>query len=149
MRLLCRFDLQSMLDQTQKAITAIQIENFFPRDDFKPRKRSQCAERTRLLEESVTASMDELQRLHHEFDFANATATELQIALHRVRPGDLAFNPALDGGDLVEQIRGRTPRINERLMLPQKLVSQFSTAGDCARFNQRDPFPSFAKARII
>ena len=59
------------------------------------------------------------------------------------------LNSSFDLCDFIEQVWCWAARINERLMLAQKFVSQLAIAGDSPRFDQRDPFPGFAETRVI
>src|SRR6476661_7062275 len=94
-------------------------------------------------------SIDELQRLHDEFDFANAADAKLDVAMELVRSNYVAFNAALDVCDLFEQIRSRALRINKRLMLPQEFIRKFAAAGDASRLDECEAFPCFAETGII
>ncbi len=79
--------------------------------------------------------VDELKCLHHELDFANAAAAELDVAFKLVWSDHIALDASLDVGNLIEQIGGRALWINKRLMLPQEFISQLPTAADSARFD--------------
>src|SRR5205823_11455435 len=94
-------------------------------------------------------SVDELQCLHDQFDFANAADAELDVTLELVPANYITFNAEFDIGDLIEQIGGCALWINERLMLPQEFVRQFAAAGDSARLDQREALPGFAETGII
>src|ERR1051326_7850738 len=93
--------------------------------------------------------MNELQRLDHELDFANAAAAEFHIALKRAQAHDVSLDSPFDVRNFVEQVRRRTARINKRLMLPKEFVGQFAIPRDAARLDQRHALPGFAKAGII
>jgi len=98
----------------------------------------ECLERfqgTWLLQESVTRAMDKLECLHDELDFANSTATKLDVMLQLVRAHNVALDPPLDARDFVEKIRCWATRVNKGLVLSQKFVSQFAAATDAARFD--------------
>ena len=149
MGLLLSFNLQTMLGPAEKPIRAIKIDNFISRNQFElgqTLERLQCAW---LLQEGVPRSVDKLQRLYNEFDFANTTAAKFDVPLQFALSDDIAFDSPFDIGDLVQQIRRRTFRVNERLMLPQEFVSELATARNSPSLNQRQPFPSFAESTII
>jgi len=80
--LLFCFDLQAMLNQAEKSITSIKIENLVSRNQIEPRQSLQGPERAGVLEEGISSTVNELQRLHDEFDLADSTPAELEVALH-------------------------------------------------------------------
>src|SRR5260370_25244594 len=97
----------------------------------------------------MTRAVDELKRLHDKLDLANATSAKLDVALKLVRADYVLLHASLDPGNLVEQIRPWTLRVNERLMLTQKFVSQLATADAPARLDQHTAVPGFAELRVI
>ena len=149
MGLLLSFNLQTMLGPAEKPIRAIKIDNFISRNQFElgdTLERLQCAW---LLQKGVPRSVDKLQRLHNEFNFANTTATKFNIPLQFALSYDIPLDSSFDIGDLVQQIRRRTFRVNERLMLPQEFVSELATASNSSSLDQRQAFPSFPEPTII
>ena len=78
-----------------------------------------------------------------------AESAELDVATEVFLSDDIALDAPLDAGDLVEQIRRRTTGINERLMLPQKFVSQLTATGYSACLDECKPFPCFAEPGVI
>ena len=66
----------------------------------------------------MTCTVNELERLHDEFDLANAANAKFDVALEFVGSHHVALNAPLDIGDLVEQIGRGAPGIDKRLMLP-------------------------------
>src|SRR5437870_11433047 len=104
MGLLLSFNLQTMLCPAKKPISAIKVDNFISRNQFElgeTLERLQCAW---LLQKGMPRSVDKLERLHNEFDFANSAAAKLDVALQFILPDDIAFNSSFDIGDLVQQI---------------------------------------------
>src|SRR5439155_26327921 len=97
----------------------------------------------------MTRSVDKLQSLHDEFDLANPSASKLHVAFQLIRADDVALDAPLDTGDFVQQVGRCAFGVNERLMLPQKFVSQLAAAADSARLDQRKAFPGFAEPGII
>src|SRR5438552_10984628 len=97
----------------------------------------------------MTRSMDQLQRLHNEFDVTNAAAPEFYVALELLCSNDVALNAMLDTRNLIQQIGVGALWVNERLMLPQEFVSELTATGDSACFDERKPFPSFAEPSVI
>ena len=122
-----------MFDPAEKAIGPVQVEYLRRLNEFEVGQCLQCIQRARFLQKRVAAAMDELQRLYHEFDFPNAAASEFDVSVQVF--GRIVFDPALDAGNFVEQIRGGASRIDKWLMLAQKFVGQFPTAGDAAGFD--------------
>src|SRR5438552_18795208 len=59
------------------------------------------------------------------------------------------LNSCFDICDFFERVPCWAARINERLMLAQKFVSQLAIAGDSPRFDQRNSLPGFAETRVI
>ena len=149
MSLLFGFNLQPVLDLAEEAIGAIKIDNFFLRDQFEFRQGTQRLHGACFLQESVAAAVDELERLHDEFDFTNSATPKFNVPVQFVRSQCFAFYPPFDVCDFIEQIRGRAARVNERLMLAQEFVGQFATAGDFPRFDQCNPLPRFPKAGVV
>ena len=94
-------------------------------------------------------AMQKLQRLHHELDLANPARAQFHVAPDIFVADDVALDPPFDAPDFLQDIPGRAPRKNERLMLPEKFVGQLAAAGDAARFDQRQPFPGLAKPGVI
>src|SRR5205823_12573920 len=93
----------------------------------------------------MTRSMDQLQRLHNEFDVANAAAPEFYVALELFCPNDVALNAMLDARNLIQQIGAGALGVNERLMLPQEYVSDLTATGDSACVDARKPLPRSAE----
>src|SRR6266542_4404448 len=90
-------------------------------------------------------SVDKLQGLHDEFDFANTAAPKFHVAFQLVLADDVAFNTPLDTGNFVQQIGRGALGINERLMLPQEFVSQLAAAPDSTCLDQRKTFPGLGE----
>src|SRR6266480_6194012 len=149
MRLLFGFDLQTVLYPTEKPIGVIASQYFISRKKVQLAQGPQRLEHACFLQERMTRSVDQLQGLHDEFDFANTTASKFYVAFELVRADDVALDTPLDAGDFIQQIRRRAFGINERLMLPQEFVSQLAAAADSARLDQRKAFPGFAEPGII
>ena len=149
MRLLFGFDLQTVLYPTEKPIGVIASQYFISRKKVQLAQGPQRLEHACFLQERMTRPVDQLQGLHDEFDFANTTASKLYVAFELVRADDVTLDTPLDAGDFIQQIGRRAFGINERLMLPQEFVSQFTTAADSARLDQCKAFPRFAEAGIV
>ena len=97
----------------------------------------------------MTRAVQQLQRLHDEFDLANAAGPELDVPLQILVADDVALDPSLDRRDLIEQLRRCAFRIDERLMFAQEIVGKFFAAGDAARFDQREALPRFAEPAVV
>ena len=138
-----------MLNAPEKPICLVERQHFIAWKKIQLTKTAQRFERARFLQERMVRPVDELKRLHHEFDLANAAGAKFDVAFKLVRSDDIALDASFDVGDLVEQIGCRAPRINERLMLSEEFVSQFPTAADSARLDQGEALPSFAETGII
>src|SRR5262249_19775361 len=147
--LLFGLDLQTMLDAAQKSIRAIKCQDFLVREKIQFTQRTQRLEHARFLEERMPGSIDELQCLHNEFDFANAADAKLDVAVKLLLSHYIAFDAALNVSDLLEQIGRRTLRINKRLMLPQEFICQLAAAGDASPLDEREALPCFAETGII
>ena len=91
--------------------------------------------------------MDQLQRLHNEFDFANAAGAELDVALEIFVTNDVALDASFDNRDFIQQIRCRTFRINERLMMSQEFVNKLVASANAARFESVRVVPRFRQTR--
>ncbi len=147
--LLLGFNLQTVLGAAEEAIRAVKIDNFIGWNQFElgeAPERLQCA---RFLQERVPRSVNKLQGLHNELDFANPAAAEFDVAFQILLSDNIAFDPSFDVGDLFEQIGCGTFRVNERLMLPQEFVSELTTAADPTSFDQRQALPGFPETAII
>ena len=132
MGLLFGFDLQAVFDLTEKPVGPIKIDNLGVGKSSR-RSSAECVQSASLLQESVPTAVDELERLHHEFDFTNASASEFNVTVQVCSV--VVLDPPFDVCDLVQQIGSWAVRINKRLVLPQEFVDQFATAGDAARLN--------------
>src|SRR6266536_4464582 len=97
----------------------------------------------------MPCSVDKLERLHDEFDLANAAASKFHVAFELVCADDVALDAPLNARNFIQQIGRCASGINERLMLPQEFVSQLTAAADSARLDQRKTFPGFAESGII
>src|SRR5437868_10618263 len=148
-RLLLRLDLQTMLYPAEKPVGVVQRQHLRARKKVQFTKRSQRLEHAWFLQERMTRSMDQLQRLHDEFDVANAAASEFYVALQLFGSDNVALDAVLDICNLIQQIVRRALGIDERLMLPEEFVSQLAAARDPARLYQCKPFPGFAESGII
>src|SRR5438874_3975230 len=138
-----------MFDASEKAVCFVERQHFFVRQEIQLTQSAQRFECARFLQKRVMRAVDELKRLHDKLDLANATSAKFDVALKIVRADYVALNASLDPSNLVEQIRRWTLRVNERLMLTQKFVSQLATPADPARLDQRKALPSFAEAGVI
>src|ERR1051326_9068795 len=148
-RLLLGFGLQSMLDATQKPIGPIKSQGFLRGQQIQFTQCSQRLEHAGLLQKRMPRSMRELQRLHDEFDFANTADTELDIPMQLVGSNYIAFDAALNVGDLLQQVRRGALGIDKRLMLSQEFVRQFTAASDAPRLDECEALPGLAEAGII
>src|SRR5437879_13697091 len=109
-----------MLDAAQKPIRVIEGQNFLVREKI---QLTQCLERlehARFLKERMPRSIDELQCLHDEFDFANAADAKLDVTMELIRSDYVTFDPAFAVGDLLEQIGRPALRITRSLILPRE-----------------------------
>src|SRR4029077_7214476 len=147
--LLLGLHLQAVLDTAQKEIGLIQRQNFFSRKKIELAQRTQSLPRACLLEKRVTRAVDELERLDNKFDFANATCAELDVPFQVLLSNHVAFDPAFDAGDFVQQIGRRTSWVNEGLELTKKFVAELTAAAHRARFDQGQALPCLAKARVV
>src|SRR5262249_51856590 len=112
---------------------SVQIENFGGWNQFEPAQGLHRAQRAGLLQKCLPPAVNELKRLDYEFNFTNSSAAQLAVSPQILR--GILFNPAVDRGNLIEQIRGGTARINKRLVLTQKFVGQLSATGDSTRLD--------------
>ena len=103
----------------------------------------------RALQERLAAGAKQLQRLHHEFDFPDAPAPELHVALQFVGLDHLVLDAALHGHDLAQHAFVDGPRIPERLDHLQKLGRQRLIARHAARLDQHHPLPGLAPLRVV
>src|ERR1041384_5097038 len=149
MSLFFRFDLQAMLSAAQKPVRAVKIDNVSLRHQLDVCQTTQRVERVRFLEEGVPCAVDELKRLHDEFDFPDPPATEFDIASKPAGADDVTFNPRFDLCDLTQHIGRRALWIDERLEPVQKFVGQFAAAGHAARLDERESLPCFAKTAVV
>src|SRR5690242_20645031 len=120
MGLLLGFDLQPVLHLPKQTVSAIKVDNFGLRNQFQASQRTKRVQGICFLEKRMPAAVNKLQCLHHKLDFADPAASQLYVTLEF--GAYVVFDPALDLRNFVEQIRRRTSRINEGLMLAQKLV---------------------------
>src|SRR5438094_68552 len=106
MGLLLALYLQTMLHAAEKPVRFVERQHFVARKKIQLTECSQRLEHARFLQECMVRSMNELQCLHYELDFANTTTAEFDIALELVRSNDVALDAALDVGDPIEEMRG-------------------------------------------
>src|SRR5690242_12267826 len=107
-----------MLDAPEETVCLVERQYVIRRKELQLMQCSQCLEHACFLQKRMARSMNKLQRLHNEFDIANAPASEFHIALEVFCANDVPLDPVLDAGDLLQQIWCRALRIHERLMLP-------------------------------
>ena len=84
MSLLFGFNLQSVLDLTEEAISPVKIDNFLARDEFQSRQSAERIQRDRFPQKDVPAAMNELERLHDELDFANPASPKFYVTFQRI-----------------------------------------------------------------
>ena len=77
----------------------------------------------RLLQKCVSRTVDELECLHDEFNFADPTTAEFHIPAEPALSDNIAFDPSFNMGNLIQQIGRRTLGVNARLKLPHEFVS--------------------------
>ena len=114
--LLFGFDLQAVFDTAEKSIRVVQRQNFLRSKQIQLSQRAERLQHVWFLQKRMTRSVNKLQRLHDEFDVANAAASKFYVPLQFLRPDNVAFDAMLDFRNLVQQIRCGGPRIDERLM---------------------------------
>src|SRR5947208_2806753 len=102
-----------MLDASKKPIRFVQFYDFIARKKVQLMKSSQRFQHARFLQEGVARAVNKLERLHDKFDLANAAGAQLDVAAEILLAHDISLDASLDAGDLVEQIRRGTARINE------------------------------------
>src|ERR1043166_2557306 len=147
--LLLGLHLQAVLDTAQKEIGLIQRQNFFSRKKIELAQGTQGLARAGLLEKRVARAVDKLERLDNKFDFANATRAELDVPFQVLLSNHVAFDPAFDAGDFVQQIGRRTSWVNEGLELTKTFVAELTAAAHHARFDQGQTLPRLAKASVV
>jgi hypothetical protein len=149
MGLLFRFDLEPVFDSPQKTVGIFEDAHFLVRQKLEVRQDRQHFKGACVLEKSVARAVQQLEGLDDKLDLADSSRTQLHVALNVFVANDVAFDPPLNAADLFQNIAGGTLWKNERLMLPEKFVSQLTTSGDTARLDQSEPFPGLAEPRII
>src|SRR5690349_20982437 len=136
-----------MLNLAKESVGAIELDTFSMSNQFEAGEGTQRVQRIRFLQERMATAVNELQCLDDKLDLANAAAPELHISLEI--SGKVVLDPALDARNFVEQIRRRTARIDQRLVLPQTCICELAATGDAARLYQRHPLPGFAGICLI
>src|SRR5438045_9228169 len=95
MRLLFGLYLQTMLHAAKKSVSVIAGQHFLARKKIQLTKRSQRFADPEFLHEWLTRSMDQLQRLHDEFDLPHPTASDFHFAFPRIHPAYVPSNTPL------------------------------------------------------
>src|SRR5436190_13604881 len=149
MDLLFRFNLQPVLDAPEEAIGRFQIARFIARDQFQLRENWERFQGACFVQKGMPCSMQELECLNDKFDFTNPACAQLDVLPDVFIANDVPLDPSFDRGNLLKQIRRRTLRINERLMLAEKFVGELATAANPSCFDERKPFPGFAETSIV
>ena len=91
-----------MLDAPEKPIRIIQSQNFIGSEQIQFAKRSQRFKHARFLQERMPRSVDQLQRLHDEFDVADAATSKLHVATQFLSSHDISLDAMFDVRDFVE-----------------------------------------------
>src|SRR3954471_24381077 len=138
-----------MLDPPQEMVGFVEVERLGTRQQVQLSERRQRFERAGLLKERVPRAMQHLKRLDDKLDFPNSASTEFDVPIQMLASDDVALDAPLDRGNLVEQLGTRAPRIDERLMLAQKIVSQLCASRDPPRLGERESLPRFAESGVV
>src|SRR5207247_9871406 len=124
MGLLLALYLQTMLHTAEKPVCFVKRQHFVARKKIQLTEGSQGLEHARFLQECIVRSMDKLQCLHYELDFANTTAAEFDIARERVRANDVALDARLEVRELIRGISRSAPWRTEGWMLQSACVGR-------------------------
>ena len=92
--LLIFLHLQAMLDVAEKAVGGVELLRLLFGEQFVLREFGEARQRLRGLQKRQPSGVQDLQRLDDEFDFANAAAPQLDVALQFFRAAPL---PAQSG----------------------------------------------------
>src|ERR1044071_6089673 len=134
MDLLFRFNLQAVLDAPEEAIGRFQIARFIARDQFQLREDWECFQGARFVQKGMPCSMQELEGLNDKFDFTNPACAQLDVLPDIFVANDVPLDSSFDRGNLLQQVRRRTLRINEWLVLAEKFVGELATSGNPSCF---------------
>ena len=138
-----------MLHIAQEAIRRRQRVRLGVREQSVLRQLRQCRERLRVLEKRRPPCVQELQRLRDEFDFPNAAAPQLHVAVQFTGLHHLRLDARLDRRDFPQRARAERTRIAEGVHHLQKLRRQFRRSGHAPRFDQHHALPRLAPLRVV
>ena len=113
-RLLFRFDLEPMLDATEKAVSIFENSSFAVRKQLQVREHRQYFQRAGLLEKSVPRAVQQLQRLDHKLDFANPARAQLHVPSDVLATDDVALDPPFYCADFFQDISPGKAQENQR-----------------------------------
>ena len=115
---------------------------------------AQCAETLERRERAggaqarIAPAINQDERLHDEFQFANSTVTELDVAGDQVGRAQLALDLKLHRAQLAQRVEVEVAAIDEVAELAEQPFADLEHAGYRTRAEQRGPFPGLAEALV-
>jgi len=102
MGLLFGFDLHAVFYAAEKSIRIVQRQNFLRGKQIQFSQRAERLQHVWFLQKRMTRPVDKLQRLHDEFDVANAAGSKFYVALQFFRSNNIALDAMLDFRNLLQ-----------------------------------------------
>ena len=148
MRLQVMLHLQTMFDVAQEAIGGGQRLRFHRRQELVLRQLLQYRQGLPSLQKRQPAGVEQLLGLDNEFNFTNAAASQLDIAVDLTGLDHLGFEARFHGGYFAPDICPDGTRVAERLDHFQKFRRKRKVAGDAPGLHQHHSFPGLAPLRV-
>ena len=147
--LLLLADLEPVLDPPEKPVGLPQAGGAGGVHEPVARQEAERLLRRICLQERVPPRVQQLERLRHELDLADAARPELHVAVERARPDDLGVASGLHRGDLLKEARGGMPRVPEPMEALEQLGAQLEAARHGPRLDHRQPLPGLARRPVV
>ena len=141
--------LEAMLEVAEEDVGLSENARILGGEQFVLDEFLQARQGLGTLEERLAAGMKELEGLGGEFDFADAAAAQLHVAVELAGSDDLVFDAVLHGGDFGQHAFVDGARVTEGLDHFEELGGERLAAGDAAGFDEHHALPGLAPLRVI
>ena len=105
MRLGFVLNLQAVLDCAQESVSIGKHLRVILGQQVQLLQSIECFQGVALLQERIPGAVDELKGLDDELNLANSAVAKLHVAMQIGLSHDIAFNPCLNRGDFLQNVR--------------------------------------------
>ena len=141
--------LETVLHVAEKTVGAAKRLRFPAGQQVVLRQLLEAGQRLRALQERLPPGVEQLLRLHEEFNLTDAAPTQLYVAIDFAGPHHFIFDPVFHGTDLLDHPCVDRPRVSERLDHFKEFPRQSPVSANRPGFDQHHPFPRLPPLGIV